>query len=185
MNLAKKLFDDNIKLFHKLGVKNLIVTCGGCIYAFDKVYRKYFPDFNLNVRHVVDVIHELEMQGKIKLKELNKTITYQDPCRIGRKATKPLYEESRELLKKCGINVEDLTEVYDKGPCCGAGSGIRGVDSSICINIGKNLFNEIKTKEIASSCPLCVFNFRYVGYKNQSDKESKYITDYILEAMEK
>ena len=66
-----------------------------------------------------------------------------------------------------------------------AGSGIRGVDSNLVIKIGANLFNEIETKEIATACPLCVFNFRYVNYKNQMDKESKYITDYVLEAIEK
>ena len=81
--------------------------------------------------------------------------------------------------------LKELTTNPEESPCCGAGSGIRGVDSSICIKIGKDLFNKISTKEIVSSCPLCVFNFRYVNYKNQMDKESKYITDYILESMRK
>ncbi|MFX1311889.1 MAG: (Fe-S)-binding protein [Promethearchaeota archaeon] len=186
IELAKRIFEENIELFKKIGVKNLIVTCAGCLYAFDHVYRKLFNDYDLNVKHVVDVIYELEKNGKIKLKPLNKTITYHDPCRLGRKYEKgPLFSEPRELLKKCGVVIKEFSENPEECPCCGAGSGIRGVDSSICINIGKDLFNKLETKTLLSSCPLCVFNFRYVNYKNQMDIENKYITDYILESMTK
>ena len=97
----------------------------------------------------------------------------------------PLYSEPRKLLNKCGLKVKELSSDPEECPCCGAGSGIRGVESSICIKIGKELFNNIETKEVVTSCPLCVFNFRYVNYKNQMDKESKYITDYILDSMKK
>lgn len=186
IDIAKKIFKENIELFEKIGVKNLVVTCGGCLYAFDKVYRKYFKDFDLTVKHIVDVIYDLEREGKINLKPLNRTITYHDPCRLGRKYKNgPLFSEPRELLNKCGLEIKEISSNPKETPCCGSGSGIRGVDSSICISIGKKLFNKMETKEIISSCPLCVFNFRYVNYKNQTDKDSKYITDYILESMKK
>jgi len=184
LDVAKKIFQDNIDLFKKQGIKNIVVTCGGCLYAFDTVYRKYFEDFDLNVRHVVDVIHELSNQNKLSFIKLNKEVTYHDPCRLGRKhEIKPLYDEPRELLEKCGVTIKEITQDHENCPCCGAGSGIRGVDSNICIKIGKDLFDTIETTEIATSCPLCVFNFRYVNYKNQANKESKYITDYILESI--
>jgi Fe-S oxidoreductase len=184
LNMAKKLFQENFELFKKNRIKKIIVTCGGCLYAFDKVYPKYFKDFNIEVKHVIEVIHELEKGGKIKFNSLSKSITYHDPCRLGRKYVNgPLYNEPRELLKKCGIKIKELVEEHDNCPCCGAGSGIRGVDNSICIKIGKQLFDKIETRAIATSCPLCVFNFRYVNYKNEADKECKYITDLLLEAL--
>ena len=186
IDIAKKIFQENINLFRKIGIQNLIVTCAGCLYAFDTVYRKYFEDYDIKVRHIVDVIYELEKEGKIKLNSLNKITTYHDACRVGRKYKNgPLYNESRQLLKKCGLEVKEISNEPEKCPCCGAGSGIRGVDSNICIEIGKDLFKKVETKEIVSSCPLCIFNFRYVIYKNQLDKESKYITDYILEALQR
>ena len=183
---AKRIFRENIDLFKKIGVKNLVVTCGGCLYAFDKVYRQYFNDYKLNVKHIVDVIYNLERQGKINLKSLKKTVTYHDPCRLGRKYKNgPLFTEPREILNKCGLEIKEISTNPKEASCCGAGSGIRGVDSSICIKIGKEFFNKVETKEIISSCPLCVFNFRYVNYKNQNKIESKYITDYILESMKR
>jgi Fe-S oxidoreductase len=186
LDLSKEVFQSNIELFRSKGIKNLIVTCGGCLYAFDKVYPLYFKDYDINVRHIIDVIYELENENKLDLTPLNKSITYHDPCRLGRKyKSGSLYIEPRALLRKCGIDVKDLTQDHNDCPCCGAGSGIRGVDSSISIKIGKEIFDKSQTKEIASSCPLCVFNFRYVNYKTQSEKEIKYITDYILESIKK
>lgn len=186
LNLAKKIFRENIDLFTKIGIKNLIVTCGGCLYAFDNVYRKYFKDYDISVKHIVEVIYELEEKGKIKLNPLNKSITYHDPCRLVRKyKNSSLSTKARQLLKKCGLEIKEISHEPEECPCCGAGSGIRGVDSSICIEIGKELFKIVETREIATSCPLCVFNFRYVIYKNQLAKESKYITDYILQSLQK
>jgi len=173
-------------LFKKNGIKNIIVTCGGCLYAFDTVYPKYIEDYDIKIKHVVEIVHELARSGKLELKKIDKSVTYHDPCRLGRKyKSGPSINEPRELLEMCGVEIKNISENPIKGPCCGAGSGIRGVDSNLVIKIGANLFNEIETKEIATSCPLCVFNFRYVNYKNQMDKESKYITDYVLEAIEK
>ena len=186
LDLAKKVFQSNIELFKSKGIKNLIVTCGGCLYAFDKVYPLYINDYKINVRHIIDIIYELESKNKLDLNPLNRSITYHDPCRLGRKyAEEPLFMQPRALLNKCGIEVKELAEEHNECPCCGAGSGIRGVDSSISIKIGKKIFEKTQTKEIASSCPLCIFNFRYVNYKTQLDKEIKYITDYILESLKK
>ena len=186
LELAKETFRNNVELFKKNGIKNLIVTCGGCLYAFDTVYPKYIEDYDVKVKHVVEVVHELVQSGKLDLKKIDKTVTYHDPCRLGRKyKSGPSTAEPRELLEACGVEVKNISANPKEGPCCGAGSGIRGVDSNLVIKIGASLFNEIETKEIATSCPLCVFNFRYVNYKNQMDKESKYITDYVLESIEK
>jgi Fe-S oxidoreductase len=186
IEIAKKIFRKNIELFKRIGIKNLVVTCGGCLYAFDRVYRKYFDDFELNVRHIIDVIYDLEKHGKIDLKPLNITITYHDPCRLGRKyKSGPLFSEPRELLNKCGLEIKEISIEPGKTPCCGAGSGIRGVDSSICIKIGKEFFKKVKTQQIVSACPLCIFNFRYVNYKNQINVKSNYITDFILESIKK
>lgn len=184
--LAKKMFEENFNLFKEIGVKNLIVTCGGCLYAFNKVYPKYIKDFDIQVKHIVQVVHELVKDGKIELKPLNKEITYHDSCRMGRKLRGvKIYDEPRTLLKETLSIVKEFSKNKEDTPCCGAGSGIRGVDSSISIKIGTNIFEEMQTKELITSCPLCVFNFRYVNFKIQSDKECKYITDYLLDAVEK
>ncbi|MFX0073656.1 MAG: (Fe-S)-binding protein [Candidatus Hermodarchaeota archaeon] len=186
LDVAKKIFQDNFAKFQKQKIKNIIVTCGGCLYAFNNVYPEYVKDWNINVKHIVQVIYDLEKQEKIKLNSLEKSVTYHDACRMGRKLhNMDIYEEPRELLTKSSLKVDELNKNRLNTPCCGAGSGIRGVDSELCINIGKQLIDEANTDEIISSCPLCIFNFRYINYKRQLEKNFRYITDYLLDAIEK
>ncbi|MFX0174950.1 MAG: (Fe-S)-binding protein [Candidatus Hodarchaeota archaeon] len=186
LELAKQIFEENFKLFKEIGVKNILVTCGGCLYAFNNIYPKYVSDWNINVKHIIQIVNILTKDGKLQFNNLNNNITYHDSCRMGRKLKNlKIFEEPRELLKMINTKVEELNENREYTPCCGAGSGIRGVDSSISIKIGSKIFQELKTKDIITSCPLCVFNYRYVNYKTQSEKTCRYITDYLLEALDK
>ncbi len=186
LDLAKKMFQENFELFKKNGINHIIATCGGCLYAFNNVYPEYINDWDIDVKHIVQVIYELEKEGKFILNTLNKAITYHDGCRMGRKIKNmDIYNEPRELLKKCGLDVNELEVNRKYSTCCGAGSGIRGVDSSLAIRIGSKILDNLKTEEIISSCPLCVFNYRYVIYKKQIEKKSRYITDFFLESIGK
>jgi Fe-S oxidoreductase len=168
----------------KIGIKQIIATCGGCVYAFQNVYPKYIPEWDIEVQHIVQTIANLERNGKLNFINLEKEATYHDPCRVGRKLNLiEIYNEPRELLNKVCKTVNTLDNEDNIAPCCGSGSGVRGVDSKIAIKIGSKLFGDSKTKEIISSCPLCIFQFRYVNYKAQSDKVCTYITDYLLKAI--
>ena len=181
---SKKIFRENFNYFKKIGIKTIIATCGGCVYAFQNVYPKYIPEWNIDVKHIVQIISDLEKEGKLSFTNLGDTITYHDPCRVGRKLNQiEIYDEPRDLLKKVCKTVNTLDNEDKVAPCCGSGSGIRGVDSSIAIKIGSKLFEDSGTQEIISSCPLCIFQFRYVNYKTESDKNCTYITDYLLKAV--
>jgi Fe-S oxidoreductase len=178
-------FKRTYEIFKNNGIKTILVTCAGCLYAFNNVYPKYIDNYDIKVKHVIQVISDLIKKDRIKLREIDKDLTYHDACRMGRKIHgMDIYEEPRTIMSKIGLKVHELGNNKVKSPCCGAGSGIRGVDKDLCIDIGSNILNELDTDEIISSCPLCVFNFRYVNYKNQLNKEIRYITEYILEAME-
>jgi Fe-S oxidoreductase len=178
-------FKKTYEIFKKNGIKTIIVTCAGCLYALNNIYPKYIDNYDIKVKHVIQVISNLVIKDRIKLHRIEKDLTYHDACRMGRKIHgMDIYEEPRSILSNIGIKIHELNNNKVKSPCCGAGSGIRGVDKDLCIDIGSNILNKLDTDEIISCCPLCVFNFRYVNYKNQLNKEIKYITEYILEAME-
>jgi Fe-S oxidoreductase len=181
---SKKIFRENFNSFKKIGIKTIITTCGGCVYAFQNVYPKYIPEWDIEVKHIIQVISDLEKEGKLFFTNLGEEITYHDPCRVGRKLNQiEIYDEPRVLLNKVCKIVNTLDNEDNIAPCCGSGSGIRGVDSSIAIKIGFKLFEDLATQEIVSSCPLCIFQFRYVKYKTQSNKICTYITDYLLKAV--
>jgi len=177
---AKQNFEKVYSLFKQNGVKTLIVTCAGCLYAFNEVYPKYIDNFDIEVKHITEIIADLINDRKLETKPKDGTVFYHDACRMGRKIhDRDIYEAPRNILKDMGVSIKELKINRNKSPCCGAGSGIRGVAKDLCIDIGASILEKVGDKPLISSCPLCVFNFRYVNYKNQLDKEIKYITDYI------
>jgi Fe-S oxidoreductase len=185
LKLAKQMFKENFDAFKTAGINTIITTCAGCLYAFNNVYPKYLSNWNIEAKHVIQVIYELFINHKLKFNKLKRGITYHDPCRTGRKLKDiNIYDEPRELLQTSCQNLFELPKNREFTPCCGAGSGVRGVDSNISVNIGLSVLNDSSTKELITACPLCAFNYRYVIYKKQLDIKVKYITDYLLDALD-
>ncbi|MGV9198660.1 MAG: (Fe-S)-binding protein [Promethearchaeia archaeon] len=182
---AKEYFNKTHEVLKKNGIKRIIVTCAGCLYAFNNVYPKYFEDWDIDVRHVIQILNDLEKEGKLKFKDLNQNITLHDSCRMGRRIKgMNIYEEPRELLGKTNTVIKELSQIKEQSPCCGAGAGVRGIDKNLCINIGSKILDQMETDVLISSCPLCIFNFRYVNYKTEDNQTFQYITDFLLNAIE-
>jgi heterodisulfide reductase subunit D len=183
---AKSYFKKVNRMLNENNIKKIIVTCAGCLYAFNNVYPKYLENFNIDVKHITQVISDLDKEGKISFQRDHQSLIYHDACRMGRKLNDiRIYSEPRELLSQSGAEVLELSKNKDATPCCGAGSGVRGVDKELCINMGETLLNEMETDLLISSCPLCVFNFRYVDYKRETNKKILYITDYLNKNLKK
>lgn len=181
---AKKYFKKTYEILRENKIKTILVTCAGCLYAFNNVYPKYFDNWDIDVKHIIQVLYELEQEGKLKFKELNQNITLHDSCRMGRRIKgMDIYKEPRELLAKTNTKINELSQIKENSPCCGAGAGVRGIEKDLCINIGSKILNEMETEHLISSCPLCIFNFRYVNYKTENKKKFQYITDFLLDAL--
>ncbi len=184
--LSRTLFNDNYELFKKIGIKQIITTCGGCLYAFNNVYPKFVKNWDIQVTHITQVIQDLEKNQKLQFTKNNESVFYHDACRMGRKLkSQTFYEQPRYLLNKTCKEVKEFPHNKENTLCCGAGSGIRGVDKDITIKIGEKLINSANpgTSELISSCPLCIFNYRYIDYKLKLDKKFTYITEYLLNSL--
>lgn len=142
----------NIKAFKMLGVKLIVTTCSDCYYSFKRLYAKLGID--IEVLHTVEYIDRLIQEGKIKFtKSLPWTITYHDPCHLGRQGEqyvtwngkekkifnqinvweprKPryngaygIYDSPRNILKSIpGIKLVEMERIREYSWCCGAGGG--------------------------------------------------------------
>lgn len=178
IDIAKRIFEENINKFKKLGIKRIIVPCAGCYRCFSTYYPRLFGEMDFEVFHIVQIIHALIGEGKIKLKKVGDTFTFHDSCRLGRKAG--LYREPRDILSECGIIIDELSQNRENAYCCGAGSGVRSIDKDLSRKIGAEIIKESKSENIMSSCPFCIFNLRYIAHKMNLDKKIQHISNLIL-----
>ena len=149
LNQARK----NMELIKQSGAKTLVTGCADGYQAFKVLYDQYNLKGDLEVLHITEFLYRLIQQGKLKpTKNIDLTVTYHDPCRLGRlgepwihwegkkvrtdrfvfdppktyrRGTNGVYEEPRELLKSIpGIKLREMVRIKEYSWCCGAGGGV-------------------------------------------------------------
>ncbi|WP_254864077.1 (Fe-S)-binding protein [Halovivax gelatinilyticus] len=88
---------------------------------------EYTDEWNENgeidVLHWTQAIEELVTEGKLDLRgdELEYTVTYHDPCHLGRYNDE--YEAPRELIRATGADLHEMPRNRADSFCCGGGGG--------------------------------------------------------------
>ncbi len=155
--LFKQLAEDNISKFKKKGVKKIITLDPHAYNAFTQEY----PDLggNFEVWHYTQILTMLIKDKKIALSEYKVTVTYHDPCYLGRH--NGVYEAPRDVLKGIpGLELIEMNRNRENAFCCGGGGGNFFTD---ILGLGEESPNRIRVREaldtgadiIAVACPMC------------------------------
>ncbi|TYL39659.1 Fe-S oxidoreductase [Natronococcus pandeyae] len=80
-------------------------------------------DGEIDVLHWTQAVEELVTEGKLGLTgtELDYTVTYHDPCHLGRYNDE--YEAPRALITATGCTLDEMPRNRDNSFCCGGGGG--------------------------------------------------------------
>jgi Fe-S oxidoreductase/nitrate reductase gamma subunit len=78
-------------------------------------------DGEIDVYHWTQVVEELVPQLGLSGNELDYTVTYHDPCHLGRYNDE--YEAPRELVQATGCELHEMPRNRDDSFCCGGGGG--------------------------------------------------------------
>jgi len=179
-DLAEEVFTRNVERFESEGIRRVILPCVGCYRCFKNYYPELVGKLPFTVEHVTQTIFNLVKAGKLGLKSISWRATYHDPCHLGR--TEGIYDEPREVLKACGVEIIEMPEKREKAPCCGSGAGVRSLYRDLSLKMASNLFAQAPEKRIITPCPFCAFNMRYTAEKTGADKDIIYFTSVVAEA---
>lgn len=149
-----------IEIMNKRGVKKIVTQCPHCYNTFKNEYPRFGGKFE--VVHHTQLIAKLLRGGKLKLKKgIEQTVTYHDPCYLGRYNDE--YEAPRAIIRtlSAGRFVE-LPRSRTKSFCCGGGGGntwytveAQKKCSVIRIEEAQQLAPDI----FAAACPYCISMF--------------------------
>ena len=159
---AKQMGDDylfaqcantNIDLFKVHQVKKIITMCPHCYNSFSHYYPPLGGKYEV-ISHVT-MIQDLISAGKLNLNHGNQTMTYHDPCYLGRHNR--VFEVPRRILDSIG-HLTELPRNRGNSFCCGAGGGNYWNDEE-----GQRI-NYVRAQEafdsnadlIATACPYCL-----------------------------
>lgn len=151
----------NAEVFRETKVKKVVSTCAHCFNSLKNEYAEFGVE--LEVVHHTQLLNRLVREGKLTPvapaanSAAGKTITYHDPCFLGRH--NQVYEAPRELLQIIpGAKFAEMPRNSERSFCCGAGGARMWMEESLGTRINANRTEEaIATgaNQIAVGCPFC------------------------------
>ena len=144
----------NMNAWARAGVKTVVTSCADGYHAFKRLYPQLGSQ--VEVLHTVEFIDRLIKEGKLTFRsEVPMTVTYHDPCHLGRQGEpyvpwkgvekkiksqiivyepkRPryngawgVYDPPREILRSIpGVELVEMERIREYSWCCGAGGGVR------------------------------------------------------------
>jgi heterodisulfide reductase subunit D len=153
------LAQQNAEAIKKAGVKKIVFSCAECYRTFKEDYPKVV-ELDCELQHISEVLAESLEKGELNLGEVNRKVTYHDPCRLGRHLG--VYEAPREALKAIpGTELVEMERNREDSLCCGT-SAFTNCDSySKQIRVERLLEAKSTGAEVLiTSCPKCQIHFK-------------------------
>ena len=165
----QQLAELNAKTFSDLGVETIITVCPEGNLTLNKDYPEYLNngsgvDWDYKVLHITEYLAKLIKSGELTIPEKNPynntSVTYHDPCRLGR--FMGIYDAPRELLNAVpGLELREMEHNRNRSLCCGVSSWMN------CTNISRSIRAErlteakdTKADKLVTSCHKCQIHFK-------------------------
>ncbi len=155
----QQLAMQNVETFKETKVKKVVSTCAHCFNTLKNEYSQL--GIELEVTHHTQLLNRLVREGKLTpvadTAGPKKTITYHDPCYLGRH--NQVYTPPRELLEVIpNTEFKEMERRGERSFCCGAGGARMWMEETI----GQRI-NDVRSTEavetgadqIAVGCPFC------------------------------
>jgi len=190
IKLAKSLAKHNYDLIKSTKATKIITHCAGCYRTLKIDYPELLPDFDLEVIHITELIDNLIKEGKIIFnKDIDKSITYHDPCHLGRHSG--IYDQPRFILNSIpGLKLIEMKRIKENSWCCGAGGGVKSAFPDLAKSISLDRIIEAmdtNAEALITCCPFCLKNFKDGVTDTKSESLDKIeildILDIILDAL--
>ncbi|MFH1480235.1 MAG: (Fe-S)-binding protein [Pseudomonadota bacterium] len=169
--------EHNIKAVREKRAKEVIFACPSCY----QMWREHYPP-EWKTSHVSQFLMNLVRKGKVPLKELPLTVTYHDPCDLGRGAR--VFDEPREIIRTIpGVRLVELPRNRENCLCCGGGGNLEMIDADLSAAIAKQKIEEVLTTGadvVVTSCQQCVRTMTTYVRRNKIPIEVLDITQLIL-----
>lgn len=157
--LYRQLADRNVATLNQIKPKLIVATCPHCMNSVGKEYKQLGGDYK--VMHHTEYLETLVAAGKLEATPSASTVTYHDPCYLGRH--NGVYDAPRNVLNILSNAVVELPRNRENAFCCGAGgaqfwkeeeAGEQRISDNRVGEVQKRL-EGAEDKVLAVGCPFC------------------------------
>jgi heterodisulfide reductase subunit D len=188
---AAELIRHNVEAVQAMGVKKVVMTCASCSHFWKHSYPaalgvEKLQDLGLEVQHATEFLADLLEMGDLKLRELDETVTYHDPCDLGRKGG--VTEAPRRVLARIpGLRLVEMVENRDSSQCCGGGGNLESFAPEVSQAVARNRIcqaAEVGASTLVSACQQCERTLAGAARAEGVRIRVKDVAEIVLEALE-
>ncbi|HEQ65462.1 MAG TPA: (Fe-S)-binding protein, partial [bacterium] len=163
----KDLAEKNLRLFKNHGIRRIVTGCPACYRIFANEYPKVLKDeWDIKSTHFTQILADLMDKGKVKFNRIDKSVTYHDPCHLGRHMNE--YKAPRKILKAVTDKFVEMEMSGEISLCCGGGGGVSSNFPEITGDISEaRVLQALDTKAdiLVSACPMCDYQLAAASAK--------------------
>lgn len=180
LDMFEEFKEHNLTAVQQKGAREVLFACPSCY----EMWREYYPD-TVNIVHATQFLLRLIRENRIPMKDLDITVTYHDPCDLGRGAR--VFDEPRDIIQAIpGVQFVELPNNRENCQCCGGGGNLEMVDATLSAEISKRKIDEILgtgAQAVITSCQQCVRTMTTYVKRNKIDLEVLDITQLVHRAL--
>lgn len=193
---ASNYADDVLNRVKSSGARTLVTACADCYSHFKYIYPKIGKELPVEVLHVSQVMEKLLESGRLRFRnELPLSVTYHDPCHLGRKSEpftgiwegdkldrpmslkrsgrKGIYDAPRNVLGAIpGIELTEMERIREYAWCCGAGGGVLEAFPDFAASTTTERIEEALAtgaEALITACPWCLRVFKDTVAETSAD----------------
>ena len=149
----KEFIEHNIEAVRAKKARKVVFACPSCY----RMWREHYPH-DFEIYHVTRYLNQLVTTGQLPLKALDLTVTYHDPCDLGRGSRE--YDAPRKIIDAIpGVKLVEMNHNRENCLCCGGGGNLEMIDSELTSQIaGAKIDEALATgaEAVVTACQQCV-----------------------------
>jgi heterodisulfide reductase subunit D len=173
------LIDHNIKAVQAKDADTVVFACPSCY----QMWREHYPP-EFELYHVTQYLNELILTQRLSLKELDMTVTFHDPCDLGRGSKE--FDAPRDVIRSIpGVNLVELEQNRENCLCCGGGGNLEMVDARLSGEIAGAKIEEVRNTgadAVITACQQCVRTMNTFVRRNKIQLEVLDIVQLVQKA---
>ncbi len=178
----------NLERVRATGAKILVSTCASCYHTWKHIYPEVLPGFpeDLEVLHATEYIARLIESGQLELGPLEHTVTYHDPCDLGKRSG--IFEEPRYVLQSIpGVELREMANHRQNSLCCGGGGNVEAFAPDTVNEASKRRLLQAEAtgaQYVVSACQQCMRTLFNGARANKIRVRAVDISQIVLESIE-
>lgn len=161
---ARETARQNVTQIANSGASKIVFNCPSCLKTFKEEYPQWGAPLSdeIELIHLTELLEQLLTMGKLTLfKEVDKRVTYHDPCELGRK--QDIYDAPRAVIAAIpGLAFTEVQRNRSKADCCGAGGALAATNLPLVVEASKSVLKmaeDVSAEILLTACPTCKQSF--------------------------